>query len=277
MMDIWKSPDKELWNRRLEELRSRQGAEGFQKEVRLRKEVPGPSPLGIGTLAEKSVHALCKFWACPDGDCHEIPIGPYVADIWWEGMAIEVQTAGFGKLRAKLSYFLEQGRVMILHPLPVKKYLIWLDGQGKAAAPRLSPKRGRPHAIFRELYSIKDFLCHGDLRICLLLADMEEYRLLDGWGRGGKRGSHRYDRRILSIEEVIYLERREDYYQFLPPGLGERFGVADLAREARIPSKLAWYCLDVLTALGIVERLGRAGRSWVYGIREAEGEKPWLP
>ena len=37
---------------------------------------------GIGTLSEKTVHAVLKNYYAPDEDMHEIPIENYVADIY---------------------------------------------------------------------------------------------------------------------------------------------------------------------------------------------------
>ena len=37
---------------------------------------------GIGTLSEKTVHAVLKYYYAPDEDMHEIPIEGYVADIY---------------------------------------------------------------------------------------------------------------------------------------------------------------------------------------------------
>mgnify|MGYP000479610337 FL=1 len=36
---------------------------------------------GIGTLSEKTVHAVLKNYYAPDTDMHEIPIENFVADI----------------------------------------------------------------------------------------------------------------------------------------------------------------------------------------------------
>ena len=38
--------------------------------------------IGIGTLSEKTVHAVLKNYLQPDEDHHEIPIEGYVADIY---------------------------------------------------------------------------------------------------------------------------------------------------------------------------------------------------
>ena len=44
--------------------------------------------LGIGTLSEKTVHAILKNYYEPDEDKQEIPIENYVADIYADGQII---------------------------------------------------------------------------------------------------------------------------------------------------------------------------------------------
>ena len=62
--------------------------------------------LGIGTLSEKTVHAILKNYYEPDEDRQEIPIEKYVADIYANGEIIEIQTRQFNKMRNKLTAFL---------------------------------------------------------------------------------------------------------------------------------------------------------------------------
>ena len=62
--------------------------------------------LGIGTLSEKTVHAILKNYYEPDEDHQEIPIENYVADIYTDGEIIEIQTAQFNRMREKLHAFL---------------------------------------------------------------------------------------------------------------------------------------------------------------------------
>lgn len=83
--------------------------------------------LGIGTLSEKTVHAILKNYYEPDEDRQEIPIENYVADIFAGGEIIEIQTRQFDKLRGKLSAFLPLYPVTIVYPIPREKWIIWID------------------------------------------------------------------------------------------------------------------------------------------------------
>ena len=48
---------------------------------------------GIGTLSEKTVHAVLKHYLVPIEQCHEIKCNGYVADIMHDGEIIEIQTS----------------------------------------------------------------------------------------------------------------------------------------------------------------------------------------
>lgn len=82
---------------------------------------------GIGTLSEKTVHAVMKNYYAPDTDMHEIPIENFVADIYTGQEIIEIQTRAFNKMRRKLDAFLPLYPVTIVYPIPHIKWLSWID------------------------------------------------------------------------------------------------------------------------------------------------------
>lgn len=106
------------------------------------------------------------------------------------------------------------------------------------------------------------------MKFRIVLLDMEEYRLLNGWSRDKKKGSDRYDRIPLSFVEEVAIDRREDYMQFVPYDLPEPFTAKEFAKYAKIPADLARTVLLILTDLEIVERPGKTGREYLYRIRE---------
>ena len=151
--------------------------------------------LGIGTLSEKTVHAIFKDYYEPDEDHQEIPIENYVADIYKDGEIIEIQTRQFNRMRGKLQAFLPLYPVTIVYPIPYEKWLIWIDeDSGELSKKRKSPKKGSTYQAFKELYKIKMFLKDPNIRFKFVLVNMEEYRLLNGWSHDKKKGSTRYDR-----------------------------------------------------------------------------------
>lgn len=224
---------------------------------------------GIGTLAEKTIHATVKNYLEPDEDCHEIPVNGYVADIYRNGSIFEVQTANFNKLRPKLSVFLNDYEVTVVYPIPHFKWVRWMDPEsGELGKAHKSPKHGTPYEAFVQLYKIKPFLLHENFRFKILLMDMEEIRLLNGWSRNKKRGSVRYDRLPLTLVEEIDVTRPEDYAQFVPIGLEDGFTAKEFAKEAHIAVGLAQMVLNILTYTGTVCRIGKKGNTILYRASE---------
>ena len=104
---------------------------------------------------------------------------------------LEIQTRSFDRLREKLDRFLPLCPVTIVYPIPHEKRLIWIDEEtGELSSPRKSPLTGNPYMAFKELYRIRKYLLRDGLHLKLVLLDMEEYRLLNGWSRDKKKGFH---------------------------------------------------------------------------------------
>lgn len=225
--------------------------------------------LGIGTLSEKTVHAILKNYYQPDEDRQEIPIENYVADIYADGEIIEIQTRQFNKLRDKLKAFLPLYPVTIVYPIPREKWLIWIDEEsGELSTKRKSPKKGNVYMIFPELYRIKMFLKDENLRIRPVLLDMEEYRLLNGWSHDRKKGSSRFDRIPTQLVEEVEINCLEDYMQFVPYDLPEQFTAKEFAKTAHITTALAQTTLNILYHVGVVERVGKQGNAYLYEVME---------
>lgn len=222
---------------------------------------------GIGTLSEKTVHAILKNYYEPDEEKQEIPIENYVADIFSDGEIMEIQTRQFNKMRNKLSAFLPLYPVTIVYPIPREKWIIWIDEEsGELSRKRKSPAKGNVYLAFIELYKIKMYLKNPNLRVKLVLMDMEEYKLLNGWSRDKKKGSSRYDRIPTELVEEVDITRIEDYMQFVPYDLEEEFTSKEFAKAAHIPVKLAQTVLNILYDIGTVTRTGKKGREYLYTV-----------
>lgn len=220
---------------------------------------------GIGTLGEKTLHAVLKYTIEPDDSRHEVKVGPYFADILNESGIIEIQTRNLNILRKKLDYFLNDYPVTIVYPIAKQKWLIWLDHEtGEASKRRKSPKTGSPFDAFYELYRIRPQLAHPNLRLRLILLDLVEYRSLDGWSRDRKKGSNCYERIPEKLVGQIDLIESKDYCQLIPGDLPQHFTSGDFARAAGISRRAAQTGLIVLNTVRVVERVGRKGNSIIY-------------
>lgn len=225
----------------------------------------------IGTLGEKTVHAVLKHYLEPDESYHEIKVEGYFADIARQDEIIEIQTRNFNKLTRKLGVFLKRGYVTVVHPIPYVRWMCWINEEtGEVSKPRKSPRLGNYQEVFRELFWIKDFLCHPNLRIHLILMNMEESRLLNGWSKDKKKGSTRFDRIPVEIVDEIFLDGPMDYRYLVPDSLAEGFSVKDYQKASRLNNHWAGTALNILYFVGAVERVGKKGNAFLYKVAEEE-------
>lgn len=220
---------------------------------------------GIGTLKEKTIHAVLKNYYAPHLTDQEQRIEGFVADIFKEGNIIEIQSRNFNTMRKKLETFLPLYDVTIVYPIAATKWLCWIDEEtGEITSKRKSPKKGSIYNIIPELYRIKSFLGHSNLHFILTFMDIEEYRLLNGWNHTKKKGSTRHDGIPKKLIKEVSLQTSQDFMIFLPETLPENFTTKDLQKEAKISISYATTCLHLLHHIGIIERIGKQGRAYLY-------------
>ena len=221
--------------------------------------------LQIGTLSEKTVHAVVKNYYEPDEDKQEIPIEGMYADIFTGNEIIEIQTRSFDQVRKKPVRFLPEYPVTVVLPIPDTKWLIWIDEEtGELSTPRKSPKKGSEYSAFKELYKIKPYLKKEGLTIVLLFLDMEEYRLLNGWSKDKKKGSSRYDRIPVQITKEVCFKQSRDYEILLPNTLVGEFTSSEFAKAVKINARQANLVLKILLYMDVVKRTGKRGKAFVY-------------
>ena len=223
---------------------------------------------GIGTLGEKTLHAVLKQYFEPQTEKQEIKIGRYVADIVSENGIIEIQTRAFNTLRKKLESFLEFTDVTVVYPIPKTKWLCWIDKEtGEVSKQRKSPKTGTIYDAFFELYKIKHLLTNPKLNFCFVLLELTEYRYLNGWSKDKKRGSSRCDRIPGDINEIVYIRDINDYLKFLPENLPQNFTTKDYSKLTKLNLSSSQTALNVLNYIGAVRRVGKSGNMHLYDIK----------
>ena len=124
--------------------------------------------------------------------------------------------------------------------------------------------------LLPELYRIRPYLMHPHLCLLPILIDLREYRYQDGWGRDGKRGSHRADRVPFEIGPAKLLTGPADYISLLPDSLPESFTMKDFIKATRFSPRSASYALSALREIGVARQIGQQGRSYLYTITEEE-------
>lgn len=232
----------------------------FLSACRQVMEGPG-SRGGIGTLGEKSLHAALKLYLEPRESCREVLVGRYVADIVNEEGIVEIQTAGFGRLREKLSFFLSAYRVTVVYPVAAVKWLIGVAEDGTLSPRRRSPKPGRACDILPELFSLRELLGAPGLGFMVPLLEVEEYRLRDGRGR---RGYTRWERMPVRLLDEAWVRGPEDYWKLLPAGLPEEFTAKEFTAAGRFSRMNGSLALSAARSLGAVEQIGKRGRAYLY-------------
>lgn len=251
----------------MEQIRQERFAEACQNVIEERRQGAG----GIGTLGEKTLHAVLKWYMEPYGDNHEIKVGSYVADIVGENGIVEIQTRSFDKLRRKLDSFLPVAPVTVVYPIAASKWICWIEPEtGEVSSRRKSPKHGCFNDCFYELYKIKMMLNHPNLSIHLLLLDMDEYRNLNGWSEDKKRGASRHERIPLTLVDEVVLSTAGDYLGLIPQNLPERFTSRDYKEASGLSLKNAQTALNVLRAVDAVENTGKQGRLLEYRRKGGE-------
>lgn len=254
---------------------------------------------GIGTLSEKTVHSVLKYYFAPDEKFHEQKIGTFVADICIDGEIYEIQTKQFYLMKRKLDYFLKEHEVTIVYPVSLENTLHWIEcdentnfmeyscvaandaiaeesfssatwkeiKERRIRTSRKTRKKGMPYLFFQELYGIKDFLHHPNLHFILAIMSTEEYRLLDGYGPQKKIRATKTDKAPVQLLDLITIRTPADYKQLISEGLPEEFTSDIFAKKAGIGRSLAGTALNILYEMDVVERIGKSGNAYIYRIK----------
>ena len=169
---------------------------------------------GIGTMGEKGIHHALKHYFEPDTSCHEVAVGGYIADIVGEDGIIEIQSAGFYRMKDKLSQFLDYARVTIVYPCVVNKRIIKLDpDSGEVISIRRSPRHKGEYDIFSELRAISQMAAHERLTVCIAMLEADEYRC--GEKKRRRRNiPNKVEILPTALTDLIYLRSPEDTCAF---------------------------------------------------------------
>ena len=222
---------------------------------------------GIGTLGEKTLHAVLKDYFQEDTQFQEFTVDGYVADVVRGGEIVEIQTRDLYRLAPKISTFLVENRVTVVYPVIVKKRLFWLEPDtGEVKSSRKSSKGGKAVDALAELYGIREFLKNEKFHFCVMLLEANEYRILDGYGKDKKKRATKIDTIPCSLSDEIRLHSAQDYKMFLPETLPPQFTSKDYGKTLGCPLWIAQRALNVLSHLDLIREVGKDGRYKQYEI-----------
>lgn len=225
---------------------------------------------GIGTIGEKGVHSALKHYYEPDVTCHEIPVGGYVADIVGENGVIEIQSAGFVKLKSKLEAFLSAARVTVVWPCVVRKRLITVEpSTGEVLSVRRSPKKVSEYKLLGELWGLGELLGHPRLSIIAAQIEADEYRPAGQAKTRRRKGALNGVERIpTALVGELHFDCPDDFRQLLPPSLPQRFTMSQLASASGLTSLQTSGAVKALLQLGIIAEDGKEGRSRAFVVKD---------
>ena len=110
------------------------------------------------------------------------------------------------------------------------------------------------------------FLRNEKLKITLMLIDMHEYRLLNGWSKDFKKGSSRYERIPTKICDSLNLSTKKDYLFFFPDDLQSPFTVKQYSEVLRINKRLAGLMLNIMNHLDVIRVTDKQKNAYLYEI-----------
>jgi len=225
----------------------------------------------IGSLAEKTLHSVLKYYLEPCDDFHEVALGGYVADIMRDGCITEIQTRGFDRLRAKLAFFLKEHPVTVVFPIAKTKYYCTITPEtGETSKPRKSPRYGSIYDAFGELYKIKMLLNEDNLYFHFILLDITEYRKTVKKSYRNRKGYELFERIPTAIAEEVYIDGKNDFEKLVPHTLPKKFTSADFAKAIKRQRHVAQTALNILLHVGAVRRVGKDKNSYLYEIYDKD-------
>ena len=227
--------------------------------------VEEPRP-GIGTLAEKSLHAALKEWIAEPGDRFEVKTGRFVIDIVRDDALIEIQTRHLYAMKRKLSRLLPDHTIHLYHPIPQARWIVRESAEGAFIGRRKSPKKGQILDIFAELVRVPHLLLEPNLTLHVLLTHEENVLRDDGQGSWRRKGWSSHDRRLLAVIDEATFASKADYLALLPEQLAQPFTNKRLAQALGVRRVIAQKMSYTLRAMGLLEQVGKEGRANLFEV-----------
>lgn len=227
-------------------------------------EAVGRADQGVGTLGEKTLHAVLKHMIEPDMACHEVKLGRYTADVLNERGVFEVQTRNLHKLKPKLTALLPYYPVTVVVPVIETKWLLTMDPEtGELTHRRRSPKRGKPAALLPDLAYLKPLLKDPGLTFLLARLEGEELRKRTPDRRRPVTPLEFAPTRFLG---TVRLKTAADYAALLPPDLPETFTARELAKALGLPAGQSSAAANVLSFMGAIVQTGLRKNAYLYTV-----------
>jgi hypothetical protein len=217
-------------------------------------------------MQETSLHAELKEIYRLEGGQTEIWVDGYLIDVVEPDLLIEIQTRNLGALKKKMKDLLDDHPIRLVHPIAKEKFIELRSIDGNVISRRRSPKKGRIEDLFNGLIYLAQWVSHPNFSFEVLLTCEKELRIRDGRGSWRRKGVSIQDRQLNKIVERHLFSSTMDYRIFLPSTLIDPFTNRQLANLLSIPYRLASKMTYTLLQIGILEIVGKKGRSYCFKI-----------
>jgi hypothetical protein len=217
----------------------------------------------ITTYMERSLHASLKKHFCPNEDMHEIKMGRFVADACDGKTIFEIQTGNLAPLSKKLNFYLENTDfdIVIVRPIAKNRRIFWLNELGEIEkAPKISPKHESIANGIADLLYVKELVGNERVSFCFPIMEIDEVRLLDGYGKQKKIRATSADRIAGEIYDIKYIRNKNDIRCELFPLLPDKnFTREELSKLLKLKGLKLWSAQKLLIELGLLvsEKDGR--------------------
>jgi hypothetical protein len=219
---------------------------------------------GINIKNEGQLHSQIKQWYLQPGDRLESKVDGYIIDIVRNDLLIEIQTKNFSAINKKLKNLLKNHKVVLVHPIAVKKMIVKVNQRGEKLSTRKSPTKGTIIQIFDELIRIPTLIYNENFRIEVLMINMEEIRCVDGKGSWRRKGVSIIEKRLVEVLETVSFESKEDFLKLLSYGIDKEFTNKTLSKSLQITinkTRKVTYCLK---KMGLIKEVGKKGNELIY-------------
>lgn len=226
---------------------------------------------GIGTLSEKSMHAVLKRYFEADKSRHEVSICGFIADIANDKEIIEIQTRSLHGMNKKLDAFLENHKVTVVYPVVRTKRIICTDkATGEVKISRSTNRQSSVKWALHEVYHLRNYLANPNFSLCLMYIEADDYRLKVK--KSNARKNCICDRFPTKLIDELIISRPSDFLQFLPQNLPCPFTTSDVANLGDMPQACAQSLMYFLYNAKLAVRVGKEKNSYLYRLN-AVGDK----
>jgi hypothetical protein len=224
---------------------------------------------------ESSLHSAIKEWYYHEGDKLEAKVDGYVIDIKRGDLLIEIQTANFSAIKAKLQHLLDRHKVRLVYPIAKQKWIIHRSADSKDTfGRRRSPRQGCLLDLFSELIRIPSLFHNDNLSIDVLMIEEEEMWRNDGKGSWRRKGASIEDRKLIRILETRLFEHKTDFLDVLPRDLPEPFSNRNLAQSLGTHINQSRRVTYSLKKIGVIAEVGKNGNQMLFTRSPHQRFKP---